>query len=756
MPKMNINEVKNIINSRLSDARDDKKNGVDRLAAMAEAYAYWFILDEANAVNQNVELENDNEVPDDAQNAQTINIDENELNNKKNYALGSLAFDVALKNRRVDELTGRSLNTITTHINYVKDNIDQYNAGNEKSANRAQSVLSQFESTWRIKRNSSEFNAAKRAMRDIAQSQDDPTRSMNFLAGDTVKKYVAKNIRKAKSAVGITRMACALAFIKQTMTEQDFKIYCRNMNVLRGNQPLSVQGNEAVFDRTDPRCIVPEEIGTVAEVYHNARERFTVYQKNKEKIDTRDIAILYALKNIEKNSPEGKNKIVEHETLQAEIQKIQNKRAFREFCERTPRDELIMMAWEHKFDNSLTPTLDEYHMNQVLQDRQNAIKAERELIDNQHAVEDAKILADNAKYKAEALEIKKKLDEQEAEKKKIEEQNRKQKELEERRKTARTFEELSAELLPAMEKYAEPAKLKEEAELKKKDKDMVENLFDDIIINPAPKKKGNKELDEIFDELNENPTLEKEKLDTFAKFVVVGKFFFKEKEEREKNKAKKTESITIKLDDFKKEVSNLKKNPDFKNIAKEIIDDPKFSENALNCYKNSKESDVKDENQRNLRAVLLFCASLNTKYEKKLDFLKKRPLKDYYSDMNGKLKNYLDNGNFDKKDGRLKTLVYNAIVLRNIEKEVGPNGAASPKEVDTEVKKLKNIPDIDSVINTTMQTMKTLSIDSKLRRESKRPDFPQFFSEVVEKAYEQAVESVKRMKPQKTNIKANY
>lgn len=27
MPKMNINEVKNIINSRLSDARDDKKTG---------------------------------------------------------------------------------------------------------------------------------------------------------------------------------------------------------------------------------------------------------------------------------------------------------------------------------------------------------------------------------------------------------------------------------------------------------------------------------------------------------------------------------------------------------------------------------------------------------------------------------------------------------------------------------------------------------------------------------------------------------
>ena len=64
MPKMNINEVKNIINSRLSDARDDKKNVVDRLTAMAEAYAYWFILDKANAVNQNVELENNNEVPE--------------------------------------------------------------------------------------------------------------------------------------------------------------------------------------------------------------------------------------------------------------------------------------------------------------------------------------------------------------------------------------------------------------------------------------------------------------------------------------------------------------------------------------------------------------------------------------------------------------------------------------------------------------------------------------------------------------------
>ena len=49
---------------------------------MAEAYAYWFILDEANAVNQNVEHENNNEGPDNAQNAQTVNIDENPCDNR--------------------------------------------------------------------------------------------------------------------------------------------------------------------------------------------------------------------------------------------------------------------------------------------------------------------------------------------------------------------------------------------------------------------------------------------------------------------------------------------------------------------------------------------------------------------------------------------------------------------------------------------------------------------------------------------------
>ena len=37
------------------------------------------------------------------------------------------------------------------------------------------------------------------------------SQSDNYIAGEIVKKYVAKNLKAAKSAVGMTRMACALA-----------------------------------------------------------------------------------------------------------------------------------------------------------------------------------------------------------------------------------------------------------------------------------------------------------------------------------------------------------------------------------------------------------------------------------------------------------------------------------------------------------------------------------------------------------------
>lgn len=128
---------------------------------------------------------------------------------------------------------------------------------------RSANIFRQMDRTWRVSGSSAEFGKAKKAMQDISDLER-PEKVDQYLAGETVKAYVTKNLNKARSAVGRTRMACSLAFLKQTMPEAVFRAYCNTLNLQRGIPRMIGQEQEGLaFENTDPRCIVPEEIGTV-------------------------------------------------------------------------------------------------------------------------------------------------------------------------------------------------------------------------------------------------------------------------------------------------------------------------------------------------------------------------------------------------------------------------------------------------------------------------------------------------------------
>ena len=177
-------------------------------------------------------------------------------------------------------------------------------------------------------------------------------------------------------------MATSLAFLKQTMSKASFEAYCIGLNGTRGIKYTIGEGGKINYDRNNPRCIEPDTIGTVEEVYNTFHERFHEYKvgtlKDKD-IDPRDIAMLTALKNLEeKNKKLGKNLVVEHEALCEELEKVQKDPRFKEAIKNKSRDELIEMAWWNHLD-----TIDGYTKplppdKQKLVDEEKARKAAEE------------------------------------------------------------------------------------------------------------------------------------------------------------------------------------------------------------------------------------------------------------------------------------------------------------------------------------------------------------------------------------------
>ena len=206
-----------------------------------------------------------------------------------------------------------------------------YRDGTDRDRIRAGKLFRQFSATWRIKKNSAEFDRAGAAMQSIAEKGRPATRAEQYLAADAVMKYVQKNINKAKSEVGRERMAISLAFLKQTMNPQRFAAYCKQLNALRHAAEV-----------TDPRYIDPKAIGTAEEVYEETRERIRATPEN-AKPDPRDLAMLTALTRLKNRA--GGDKAVEQGALQAELEKVQADPRFREAVAKDSREELVDKAF---------------------------------------------------------------------------------------------------------------------------------------------------------------------------------------------------------------------------------------------------------------------------------------------------------------------------------------------------------------------------------------------------------------------------
>ena len=218
-----------------------------------------------------------------------------------------------------------------------------YREGSEQSLERMGKLWAQFNASWRVKKNSAQFEKAKEAMHRIIDKGRPATRGEQFAAGETVKAYIAKNINKAESDAGKKRMAISLAFLKQTMTKDAFEAYCNNLNVQRGLTPTAGKDGKLLFDVTNDRCIDPKAIGTVDEVYNETRERLALVSQGKAELDPRDLAMMSALTALREKG--GGDKAVEQSALQAEIVKVEKDERYRNALKNDSPETLIQKAW---------------------------------------------------------------------------------------------------------------------------------------------------------------------------------------------------------------------------------------------------------------------------------------------------------------------------------------------------------------------------------------------------------------------------
>ena len=263
-----------------------------------------------------------------------IPIDQDRVRKDIESNFHSAEFTIAEANGTLEELTKLEPSEIATRITRREQEVQRIHPeGADKSWIRAEKLYQQFNDTWRVKSNSDEFVKAKAAMLRMSEKKSPATRGEQYLAAETVKAYVAKNINWAKSSTGQTRMAISLAFLKQTMTKGSFEAYCRNLNGLRGI---------GLNDVTNKRFIDPRTIGTVDEVYAEARERIRTTPEN-AKPDPRDLAMLTALSKIKERG--GGNKVVEQDALQTEIEKVQADKRFQDSMAKDSREDLVNKAF---------------------------------------------------------------------------------------------------------------------------------------------------------------------------------------------------------------------------------------------------------------------------------------------------------------------------------------------------------------------------------------------------------------------------
>ena len=271
-------------------------------------------------------------------------IDVERLNRGMQAIHDSAEFLLAEREGRLDELAEQPVEEIERRVTRREEDVRRCPGGLDGTDARASRIFRQLDRTWRVQGDSAQYKAAKREIGNLAGLGRPAGQQENYLAQEPVKQYVEKNLNAATSAVGKTRMACSLAFLKQIMAADAFRAYCANLNVLRRIPGEPGENGALAFDKTNPRCIEPDEIGTVSEVYQTAMERIQACARQNKMPPERDIAMLTALRSMEAKSGDGGDLVVEHETLQAEIERVRKDRRFQDAVHGKTAFELFEMA----------------------------------------------------------------------------------------------------------------------------------------------------------------------------------------------------------------------------------------------------------------------------------------------------------------------------------------------------------------------------------------------------------------------------
>ena len=629
---MTVEQLKAQVQDLLTRARDPKTSAKLKQANLAEAAAY---MHEINITRGNLVPFDLDRVNDNINKFMTVFT--SERNKDQLGELASLsADDFGTEIKRIE-------NTIDTYAvaeefglvtdKAIENSLDPVNESIAYSRKRAGSIYSQMDRTWRLAGSSAEYKAAAKAMQNVS-NMEHPTKADQYEAGETVKKYVSKNLKQAYSDVGKTRMACSLAFLKQTMPEANFRAYCAALNMQRGIKSTIVQGQADVeFDKTDPRCFVPEEIGTVKEVYDSARERISELAKEGKQPAPRDLAILTALKSLQAKSTDGENLIVEHEALQAEIEKVQKDPRFQEVLKR-PADELVEMAWGHNLD-----TIDGYGKG-LTAEQQKRIDGER------------KRIADEERQKQEEIkrrEEKIRLEKEEAERKLKEEAERLKKEQEEK------------------ERLAKEQEAREQAEREfRKNNPFIFDVYQEI--TPTVTKYADLLESEFAKDLNTD--VQRQKSAEVAATLIV----LRELEAEGRKNGLKFPEITVNRDDLQKRVDAIKNEPYVKSLGRMLQEDTGIRQ----VFSGYKKMAKKEGYDGDLYAVAHIAQRLKAAYDKHNEDVK---LKEKLN--KGEVKVTVDNGYrfLDKTIGQVIDLkvgyknsvndIATAIALHEKERQLG-------------------------------------------------------------------------------------
>ena len=276
-------------------------------------------------------------------------IDEGRVKQDMENFYNSAEFAIAEERGTLEELTALEPEQLRQRIiQREQEVLASHPEGKETDRKRAEKLWQKFNETKRVAKNSEQFNKARDAMKAYSEKKTAPTRADNYLATETVKRYVAKNIRKAKSDTGKARMALSLAFLKQTMTKAAFEAYCSGLNAQRGFTPNPGENGKLVYNTTDDRYIDPKTVGTVDEVYNETRERLGAVARGEAELDTRDLAMMTALSALRKNG--GGDQVVEKSALEAEIKKVEKDPRFRDALKNDTSEVLIDKAWKKQLD----------------------------------------------------------------------------------------------------------------------------------------------------------------------------------------------------------------------------------------------------------------------------------------------------------------------------------------------------------------------------------------------------------------------